>query len=170
MACCVSFRLLILFRCTCHLFWHISAFFFFFFCSFMQIRDIHRQFGSVPYIPVFVVTSHFELFLLAYRHCKCFVLSFDFIVYSFASPRRPCLVIGAFLGHPNLDFIHSSRLAPRPWCHVLSLLTISWFKFMYDILYSQSLKVGLWHRISPRLVAAIIEVRQAVSSRWPLVH
>ena len=38
------------------------------------------------------------------------------------------------------------RLAPRPWCHVLSLLTISWFKFMYDILYSQSLIVGLWHQ------------------------
>ena len=39
----------------------------------------------------------------------------------------------------------SPRLAPRPWCHVLSLLTISWFKFMYDILYSRSLIVGLWH-------------------------
>ena len=41
----------------------------------------------------------------------------------------------------------SSRLAPRPWCHVLSLRTISWFKFMYDILYSQSLIVGLWHQV-----------------------
>ena len=39
------------------------------------------------------------------------------------------------------------RLTPRPWCHVLSLLTISWFKFMYDILYSQSLIVGLWHQV-----------------------
>ena len=24
-----------------------------------------------------------------------------------------------------------ARLAPRPWCHVLSLLTISLFKFIY---------------------------------------
>ena len=38
--------------------------------------------------------------------------------------------------HPNVNIPFMPRLAPRPWCHVLSLLTISWFKFMYDILYS----------------------------------
>ena len=36
---------------------------------------------------------------------------------------------------------------------------------MYDILYTQSLIVGLLHRISQRLVAAIREVKQAVSSK-----
>ena len=53
--------------------------------------------------------------------------------------------------HSWFSFILTSRwlkyrLAPRPWCHGLSLLTISWFKFMYDTLYSQSLIVGLWHQ------------------------
>ena len=38
------------------------------------------------------------------------------------------------------------KLDPRPCCNVLSLLnTISWFKFMHDTVYNQSLIVGLWH-------------------------
>ena len=62
-----------------------------------------------------------------------------------------------------------SRLAPRPWCHVLSLLTISWI-YVWHLVWPVSNSWSLTSRISPRLVAAIKEVRQAVSNRWPLVH
>ena len=37
--------------------------------------------------------------------------------------------------------VSGPRLAPRPWCNVLTPY-ISWFKFMY----SQSLILGFWHK------------------------
>ena len=98
---------------------------------------------------------------------KIWALSLNIKIPSWWLLPRGLLSLG-----PISKIMIPTRIAPRPWCHVLSLLTISWFKFMYDILYSQSLIVGLWHqgRKSPRWISAVDEVRQAVSSRWPLVH
>ena len=90
---------------------------------------------------------------------ECLLRTMLLRTYSHKKPKTP--EMSSFLGQ---------RLAPRHLCHVLSLQTISWFKCMYDSLYSQSLIVGLWHQNVPRLVAAFKEMRQAVSSRWPLVH
>ena len=68
----------------------------------------------------------------------------SFFFFFFFSTKKPLTNLN---GEQNDTWnVFVSRLAPRPWCHVLSLLTISWFKFMYDILYSQSLIVGLWHQ------------------------